>query len=185
MNLVSSNDTTTVSRVIEDALKTYQDAADPSAAVDILTKLKGIGPATASLLLSVHDSEHVLFFSDEAFYWLCCGGKKSPIKYNKKEYSALGERARELMERLGVRAVDIEKVAYVVVNQPTESSEPKDEKKASPETKLTSPSGFGKSSAAKTPSEKRKRAPGEKKVVAAPLRRSKRARPSGEEGGQK
>jgi hypothetical protein len=37
---------------------------DLMAALKILTGLKGIGPATASLLLSVHRLEEVPFFSD-------------------------------------------------------------------------------------------------------------------------
>lgn len=176
MKLVSSNDSATVTQIIKDALKTYKDTSDPSAAVDVLTKLRGIGPATASLLLSVHDAERVLFFSDEAYYWLCCGGKKESIKYNKKEYAALGESAKELMGRLGVRAVDLEKVAYVVMNQAAGEPGPKSEKKAAPERKPVS-RGDEKESAAREPSEKRKRAADEdKKVVAAPLRRSKRTR---------
>ncbi|MBE3041019.1 hypothetical protein IMZ48_00205 [Candidatus Bathyarchaeota archaeon] len=186
MNLVSSNDASTVAKVIEDALEAYRDTSDTAAAVDALAKLRGIGPATASLLLSVHDSERVLFFSDEAFYWLCCGGKKDAIKYNKKEYAALRERAGELIERLGVRAVDLEKVAYVVMNQTAGASGGKEEKEESPEGNSASRDDTKKPSAARAPSEKRKRAPREdKKVVAAPLRRSKRARPDGAEGGAK
>ena len=184
MKLVSSNDASTVTNVVEDALKAYRDTSDSSAAVDALAKLKGIGPATASLLLSVHDPERVLFFSDEAFYWLCCGGKKDPIKYNKKEYAALGEEAQKLIERLGVRAVDLEKVAYVVMNQTAEDSGMKDDKSGSTEGQFT-PRDPSKKSAPRAQPEKRKREPGEKKVLAAPLRRSKRTRPGGEEGGQK
>lgn len=184
MKLVSSNEASAVIKVVEDAIKTYRDTSDPSAAVDTLAKLKGIGPATASLLLSVHDPERVLFFSDEAFYWLCCGGRKDPIKYNKKEFAALNDEAQKLMERLGLRAVDLERVAYVVVNQPAEDSSTKDGKNESPKEQFT-PRDPSKKSAARAQPEKRKRDPGEKKVVAAPLRRSKRTRPSGEEGGQK
>ncbi|KAL2110844.1 hypothetical protein VUR80DRAFT_616 [Thermomyces stellatus] len=183
MKLVTSNDASTVTRVVGDALQTYRDTSDSSAAVDILTKLKGIGPATASLLLSVHDPERVLFFSDEAFYWLCCGGKRDAIKYNKKEYAALGEEAQKLIERLGVRAVDLEKVAYVVMNQTAGGFDTKDDKKDSPEDQVTRRDLSKNSSTARSQSEKRKRDPGEKKVVAAPLRRSKRTRHSVEEQG--
>ena len=176
MKLVSSNDSDTVTQIIKDALKTYKDTSDPFAAVDVLTKLKGIGPATASLLLSVHDAERVLFFSDEAYYWLCCGGKKESIKYNKKEYAALGESAKELMGRLEVRAVDVEKVAYVVMNQAAGEPGPKSENKAAPERKAGP--GGKKEPVVREP-EKRKRAADEdKKVESVPLRRSKRTRAS-------
>ena len=181
MNLVSSNDASTVAKIIEDALKAYRETSDTAASIDALAKLRGIGPATASLLLSVHDSERVLFFSDEAFYWLCCGGKKDAIKYNKKEYAVLREHAGELIERLGVRAVDLEKVAYVVMNQTAGASGGKDGKKESPEVNAASRDDAKELSAARAPSEKRKRAPREDKIVAAPLRRSKRARPDGAE----
>lgn len=116
MKLVSSNDAEVVRDIVENAIKTYRAESEVSAPVEILCKLKGIGPATASLLLSVHDPERVLFFSDEAFYWLCCNGKKDAIKYNKKEYATLNQEAQKVTKRLGVNAMDLEKVAYVVMN---------------------------------------------------------------------
>ncbi|SPO02337.1 uncharacterized protein DNG_05010 [Cephalotrichum gorgonifer] len=188
MKLVLSNDSETVNGVIEDALKAYRDdTSDPSAAIAILSSLKGIGPATASLLLSVHDPDRVLFFSDEAFYWLCCGGKKDPIKYNKKEYAALGESAQQLMKRLGVRALDLEKVAYVAIRQAPAAGDSgqKSEETGRPEVRRARGGSSKKPSAAKeeTPAkeeipEKRKRSADEDtKVAAVPSRRSKRSRP--------
>ncbi len=129
MNLVTANDSSATKTTIKQAIQTYRGASSspaddklPSAAViaaalATLTKLRGIGPATASLLLTVHDPERVIFFSDEAFYWLCCGGKDSTIKYNNKEYVLLREKATELVERLDVPATDVEKVAYVLMKQ--------------------------------------------------------------------
>jgi len=160
MSLVSSNTPDAVRSAVQDALQTYDAAAggtgegegegegeaqsrgednEPSpplsavsAALAILTKrLRGIGPATASLLLAVHDPARVIFFADEAFLWLCSGsgpgsgpgpgsGKSSSaklpaIKYSAAEYALLYGRARALGVRLGVRAVDVEKVAFVLV----------------------------------------------------------------------
>lgn len=117
MGLVSSNSPEAAKKTIKDAMAFYREKGDVDRTVDILTKLKGIGPATASLLLTVHDPTRVIFFSDEAFYWLCCEGKKSPIKYTAKEYRQLRLRADELAERLGVSATDIEKVSYVLLRQ--------------------------------------------------------------------
>lgn len=123
MNLVSSNDSNTVKSIISDAIETYRTSTSPPSAATIatalatLTKLKGIGPATASLLLTVHDPDRVIFFSDEAFYWLCGGGKVCPIKYNNKEYEQLRADATALMKRLDVPATDVEKVAYVLMKQ--------------------------------------------------------------------
>jgi hypothetical protein len=115
MKLVSSNDEQVVKDTIETTMKAYWAKPNASAALDGITQLKGIGPATASLLLSVHDPDRVIFFSDEAFYWLCCVGGKPPIKYNTKEYQELNSAAQKLVKRLGVSATDVEKVAYVVM----------------------------------------------------------------------
>ncbi|KAK4496357.1 hypothetical protein PRZ48_012337 [Zasmidium cellare] len=85
-----------------------------------LTQLKGIGPATASLLLSVYDPERAPFFSDELFRWSMYedkreGGWDRRIKYNPKEYLELFEKMEQVRERLGaVMAVELEKIAYVL-----------------------------------------------------------------------
>lgn len=118
MSLVSSNGPKVASDTVREAIGTYRADGTAPAALGILTRLKGIGPATASLLLTVHDPTRVIFFSDEAFYWLYCGGKKAPIKYNAKEYQALCSKAQDLAKKLDVSATDIEKVAYVVMKQP-------------------------------------------------------------------
>ncbi|PTB68301.1 hypothetical protein BBK36DRAFT_1167554 [Trichoderma citrinoviride] len=118
MSLVSSNPPASSAQTIQFAVKFYAGSKDAGSAVRMLSELKGVGPATASLLLSVHDADNVLFFSDEAYYWLCCGGKKEAIKYTPKEYLALRTEADVLMKRLGVSAVDVEKVAYVLMKQP-------------------------------------------------------------------
>lgn len=115
MKLVSSNDGEVVKKTIREAMAQYRSDNSIARAVDAIAKLKGIGPATASLLLSVHDPERVVFFSDEAFWWLCCEGKKSPIKYNAKEYQQLSAAADKIVKRLQVGATDIEKVAYVIM----------------------------------------------------------------------
>jgi hypothetical protein len=115
MKLVSSNDEETVKETIQKAMDAYWKDTNASAALTNISKLRGIGPATASLLLSVHDPDHVIFFSDEAFWWLSCGGKKAPIKYNAKEYEELNKSAQEVVKRLNVSATEVEKVAYVVM----------------------------------------------------------------------
>ncbi|POR32765.1 Uncharacterized protein TPAR_07039 [Tolypocladium paradoxum] len=132
MSLVTSNPQPLTKSVIQTALHTYRTAANIPSTLDALTKLRGIGPATASLLLTVHDPSRVIFFSDEAFYWLCCGGSKAPVKYTAKEYQSLRDRAAELTERLGVSATDVEKVAYVLMKRSEAGGKPKapTEKKA-------------------------------------------------------
>lgn len=115
MKLVSSNDRQATQATIQQALALYRPSQDAAAALDGLTTLKGIGPATASLLLAVHDPDSVVFFADEAFYWLCGGGAKAPVRYTAREYEGLQGRCRALGARLGVRAVDVEKVAFVLM----------------------------------------------------------------------
>ncbi|KAG7101276.1 hypothetical protein HYQ44_018937 [Verticillium longisporum] len=77
MKLVTSNDSSAVSQTIQDGISTFEKTSDVAKALATLAKLKGIGPATASLLLAVHRPDDVPFFSDEAYYWLCNGGKRS------------------------------------------------------------------------------------------------------------
>ncbi|KAJ4357673.1 uncharacterized protein N0V89_002249 [Didymosphaeria variabile] len=86
----------------------------------VLTKLKGIGPATASLLLSTNDPTLNPFLSDELFRWLMWdipgkpGGWNRVIRYNVKEYQELLGHVNKMRTRLGVTAVDMEKVAWVL-----------------------------------------------------------------------
>jgi hypothetical protein len=89
--------------------------------------LKGIGPATASLILAVHDPEHVIFFSDEAYRWLCANGEKASPKYTIKEFDDLHTKAKTIMARLKVSPIEVEKVAYVVIkeNEPVTVPKPK------------------------------------------------------------
>jgi hypothetical protein len=85
--------------------------------------LAGVGPATASLVLSVCEPGDVPFFGDELFRWVTWGeavgggkdvGWKRKIKYDVKEYRVLFEGVRALRERLNVKAVDAERVAWVL-----------------------------------------------------------------------
>ncbi|KAK4181071.1 hypothetical protein QBC36DRAFT_138126 [Triangularia setosa] len=116
LKLVSSNEPKTLEETVQKAVVQYQKAREHwSRAIDILTQLKGIGPATASLLLAVHAPDNIIFFADEAFYWLEYKGSKGPIKYNKNEYYQLTLKAQALGKRLGVNAVDVEKVAFVIM----------------------------------------------------------------------
>lgn len=168
MKLVASNDEAFAQAVVQNAVDQYQKDMDPLAAIDALTKLKGIGPATASLLLAVHDPENVIFFADEAFYWLCCNGRKDAIKYSAKECKELQRASQSLAKRLNVQAVDIERVAYVIMNEVPSGTSPN----------LAKPVSVGGQTkeAEKPKSTKRK----QQALVeeTAPVRRSKRGRPA-------
>jgi hypothetical protein len=125
--------------------------------LNILTKLKGIGPATAALLLSTSNPEELPFFSDEIFRWAFWQNKTGDrwdrkIKYSLKEYRELKAKIDELRDRIGRGAIEIEKVAYVLgkrevdlANQAQELTDADDKlpskKKDSgkPKTSLTNP----------------------------------------------
>ncbi|ATY58709.1 hypothetical protein A9K55_002823 [Cordyceps militaris] len=125
LGLAASNNATVARRTIAAAMQTYRAStssdASVAAALAALAKLRGIGPATASLLLSVHDPARVVFFSDEAFYWLCADGSpaaaRRKLKYTSAEYAMLRRNAASLMGRLRVGATDVEKVAYVLMRR--------------------------------------------------------------------
>ncbi|KAL1842538.1 hypothetical protein VTJ49DRAFT_5014 [Mycothermus thermophilus] len=175
MKLVSSNDSDTVRDTIQGAIAYYRDKADVSGTIHRLAKLKGIGPATASLLLAVHDPDNVAFFADEAFYWLCCGGVKAPIKYNAKEYADLNARARKLAKRLGVRAVDVERVAFVLMRQP-EGGDDKAVRKPSEEPPAKEAPAQKPPAKINTSKQEKRKASGDGPAAGSPVRRSKRGK---------
>lgn len=117
MKLVTSNESSFVEETVAEALEVYKKDSDVFKTLNVLTKLKGIGPATASLLLAVHYPNEVPFFSDEAYYWLCNEGKAESLKYTMKEYEALISASKKLMEKLDVSALQVEKVAYVLLKE--------------------------------------------------------------------
>ncbi|KAM3456953.1 hypothetical protein MY3296_001323 [Beauveria thailandica] len=157
MGLASSNNAALTRRTIATVIKTYRSSSSSSsanasssssssssslpsaaavaAALTGLSKLRGIGPATASLLLSVHDPARVIFFSDEAFYWLCGDGKVTKLKYSNIEYEMLRRNMESLVQRLRVSATEVEKVAYVLLKRDGPESGESDEKaEAAPKT---------------------------------------------------
>ena len=92
-----------------------------------LSNLKGIGPATASLILAVHDPDYVLFFSDESYKWLVPNA--GPLKYTTKEYEELVAKGKSLIGRLRVTPIQVEKVAFVMIKE-NEPAGGKGQKKA-------------------------------------------------------
>ncbi|KAL3425091.1 hypothetical protein PVAG01_04372 [Phlyctema vagabunda] len=123
--LVASNTDEKVKEITKDAFKLYdENSEDTAEVITKLSELRGIGPATASLILAIHDPHSVVFFSDELFRWLFPDNSKP--KYTPKEFDTLFAKSKPLLSRLGVKAVDLEKVAYVLIKE----SEPKPEPKA-------------------------------------------------------
>nr|OQO30999.1 hypothetical protein B0A51_01238 [Rachicladosporium sp. CCFEE 5018] len=117
--LVLQNSPEFVLEVTTDGLSTSSDD-NLEARLKTLCKLKGIGPATASLLLAVNDPDTVPFFSDELFRWASwkdetAGRWDRKIKYTPKEYRELVARVADFRSRVeSVSAAEIEKVAYVL-----------------------------------------------------------------------
>ncbi|KAL8739993.1 MAG: hypothetical protein Q9190_007252 [Brigantiaea leucoxantha] len=147
LSLVKSNSDDTICNITKEAFSTFRadlesgsgSAVAAAKAVKHLSKLKGIGPATASLLLSVFDPEVVPFFSDELFRWLHYEGNGEKgfgrkIKYNAKEYEAIFERMLVLRGRLekesgkGVTAEEIERVAFAIARSAQEEQKSVTEK---------------------------------------------------------
>jgi ADA HAT complex component 1 len=109
------------------------DSAFPKQSLETLTApLRGVGPATASLILSVA-TEAAPFYSDDVFLWLCLGvfpssaaaaaaedgGEKKGgvskrirpngelnVKYNIQEYRELWEAVQRLRARLAAQSSD-------------------------------------------------------------------------------
>ncbi|KAJ5714214.1 uncharacterized protein N7483_011395 [Penicillium malachiteum] len=79
MGLIRSNAEPLVSSCVSAALSALPKADSeefPQASLDALQPLRGVGPATASLILSImtgcsDTSRQVPFYSDDAFLWLC------------------------------------------------------------------------------------------------------------------
>jgi hypothetical protein len=120
--MVRKNDVSSIKDITTSAFSLLDNSSSPSPAKILeasktLCELKGIGPATSSLLLSIHSPEHVPFFQDESYAWLVSddwkdkGGK---LKYSVKEYEILLEAVAELNGRFGFGCVDIERIAYVL-----------------------------------------------------------------------
>ncbi|KAL8711666.1 MAG: hypothetical protein Q9225_007090, partial [Loekoesia sp. 1 TL-2023] len=141
--LVASNPAEEVRQTSSSAFSTFASTSppEPGKAISTLSKLKGIGPATASLILSCYDPVTVPFFSDELFRWLHwesgldndsnkkrkadsdMEGWERKIKYTAKEYTSVFEKTTALRERLRkeggeeVRAVDVERAAYDIAKR--------------------------------------------------------------------
>lgn len=131
--LAESNADNTVTNQSKVAISCVADgiptAAALKSALKALTELRGVGPATASLILSCYRPDCVPFFSDELFRWLHWDderkgkgtGWKAQIAYTITEYVSLAEKAQGLCTRLKGKSADnspwmleLEKVAYVI-----------------------------------------------------------------------
>jgi hypothetical protein len=134
--LIAQNAPEAVERTTREGLALWPDV---KASVKKLSELRGVGPATASLILSVGEPDEAPFFSDEVFCWATAeedmGGVdwRRKIKYSVAEYLEVVEAVGRMRSRLvgggedglgkegagkdgRVSAVQCEKVAYVLGN---------------------------------------------------------------------
>jgi hypothetical protein len=121
--LVQSNSEADIEKQTKAAFKALsQSNVTPPMCLDHLTKLRGVGPATASLVLSAYGWKHAPFFGDEVFRWVCWDepptkgtrGWDRKIAYSKKEYVLFYERVAEMVKRLDISALDVEMIGYVL-----------------------------------------------------------------------
>lgn len=117
--LVASNTDEKVATATKDAFSYYATAPNDIKGVleKLAAPLKGVGPATASLLLAVHDPAMVIFFSDELYRWLLYDGKKATPKYTAKEFESMYSKANDFMDRLNCTPIELEKVAFVIIKE--------------------------------------------------------------------
>jgi hypothetical protein len=135
-SLVESNDEKVVNKLMQDLSLSNGSAKEK---MKMLTQLKGVGPATASLVLSSISPITYPFFSDELFRWIHWDGKNAdgtdngiksgkgwarPIGYTPKEYDSLIARCEAVQGRLSkgkkLSFLDLEKVAYVLGKEQTD-----------------------------------------------------------------
>jgi hypothetical protein len=124
--MIRKNDTKAVKEVTTAAAKDlngFRGDKDTVATkvLDTLCRLTGVGPATATLIVSVYAPDEIPFFSDEVYEWLIVpqGDVMPKLKYDKKEYLRLFDAVRQLRARPGLERLscsEIEKVAFVVVH---------------------------------------------------------------------
>lgn len=99
MRCVESNTEIEIENATRDAFNLNKaDRLNIRASISKLCTLKGVGPAIASLILSVYDAKNIVYFGDEVFRWIYYGGEQSHIGYTLKEYECLSQKCRDLIK---------------------------------------------------------------------------------------
>lgn len=110
---VQTQTTLAFEKLLSSSASTPPTTASITAALELVCKLTGIGPATGTLILNICDPVHIPFFQDEMYMWFFPEAKGDKLRYNQKEYLQLLQAAVPELKRLGVHAIDLEKVSYV------------------------------------------------------------------------
>jgi len=130
---VASNSDEKIAAATKDAFQYYGEKPEDISGVlkKLYEPLKGVGQATASLLLAIHDPSNVVFFSDELYRWLCADGKKVSIKYTPQEFEDLFGKAKSFMSRIKCTPIELEMAAFVVIRESDPVPAPKPKKEPS------------------------------------------------------
>ena len=96
MGLIKRNSDKTVRDVSSKALKQLFDESDVKGAMKTLTELSGVGPATASLILSMASPDKVPFMSDEAMDAVVGLPRKYTMPQFEKFRELVGKKAKKL-----------------------------------------------------------------------------------------
>ena len=132
--LVASNSVKDIRDTTKEAFETFSaNDKDYAKSITTLSKLKGVGPATASLFLSCYDPAQVPFFSDELYRYVHWEETKEKgwdrkISYTAKSYREMYYKVQEMRERLEkaskkeTGAIEVEKVAYVLAKDSENSA---------------------------------------------------------------
>ena len=97
--LIASNSPSEVTSVTSAACAyaatlTAADAHADGAMIDALTKLNGVGPATASLIMSVIRADLFPFMCDEAMTSMPASALSKPIAYSRRYYQTFAQQIR-------------------------------------------------------------------------------------------
>ena len=119
--LINENGRRAVKSVTASAFKSYTDGTFGS--INRLAELKGIGISRAFLLLSTLHPETIPFLSKEVCEWVF-QNHQSGARELKDFFIAVYSAARTAIWRLGVSAMDLDKVAFVLGRESRVSSKP-------------------------------------------------------------
>ncbi|KAI1775434.1 kinase-like protein [Hypoxylon cercidicola] len=120
--LINRNKNNTVQEVTGDAFVDYKENKDIDRAFGILRKLRGVGPARASLLLSLAYPDTVPFFSRPLYRWICRSSEDiwgPEFQWTTEKYTKILQEIKVLKDKHSTRdhqvsAVDVEKVVFVL-----------------------------------------------------------------------
>ncbi|OTB19818.1 hypothetical protein K445DRAFT_303478 [Daldinia sp. EC12] len=118
---IEKNSEEHIRAVTSDAFREYENSKDVLAAMNILVKgLQGVGPSRASLILSTAFPDSLPYFSRGLYQWTHWdedSGWDQSFKWTPDKYHSVLRQVKALVESHSVRAIDVEKVAFVLEHE--------------------------------------------------------------------